>query len=100
MVAYAPRSQDAGTAEANAREASDALLAAAPALGDRPLVVLASETNMTGEPHWPEAQRLLAALSTQGQLIVPAGSGHYIHWDHPAVVIDAVAQVVGQVRGE
>ncbi len=100
MVAYAPRSQDAGIAEANAREASDAPLAAAPSLGDRPLVVLASEQNMTGDPNWPEAQRLLAALSTQGQLIVPAGSSHYIHWDHPVVVIDAVQQVVEQVRAE
>ena len=100
MVAYAPRSQDAGIAEANAREASDVQLAAAPSLGDRPLRVLASEQNMTAEPNWPEAQRLMAALSTQGQLIVPAGSSHYIHWDHPAVVIDAVRQVVEQVRGE
>ncbi len=100
LIAYAPRSQDAGAAEAIQREASDAQLAAAPALGDRPLIVLASEANMTSEPHWPEAQQLLAALSTQGQLIVPAGSSHYIHWDHPAVVIDAVRQVVGQVRGE
>ena len=100
MVAYAPRSQDAGTAEAFAREASDAQLAAAPSLGDRPLIVLASEQNMTGDPNWPEAQRLMAALSTHSQLIVPAGSGHYIHWDHPAVVIDAVRQVVGQVRGQ
>ena len=100
LVAYAPRSQEAGIAEANAREASDALLAAAPALGDRPLIVLASEQNMIAEPDWPEAQRLLAALSTQGQLIVPAGSSHYIHWDHPAVVIDAVRQVVEQAQGE
>jgi len=100
MVAYSPRSQDTGTAEAIAREASDAQLAAAPSLGDRPLMVLASEQNMTGDPNWPEAQRLMAALSTHSQLIVPAGSGHYIHWDHPAVVIDAVQQVVGQVRGQ
>jgi pimeloyl-ACP methyl ester carboxylesterase len=100
MVAYAPRSQDTGTAEAIAREASDAQLAAAPSLGDRPLMVLASEQNMTGDPNWPAAQAQLAGLSTQGQLIVPAGSGHYIHWDHPAVVIDAVRQVVAQVRGQ
>jgi pimeloyl-ACP methyl ester carboxylesterase len=100
MVAYSPRSQDAGTAEAFQREASDAQLTAAPSLGDRPLVVLASEQNMTAEANWPEAQRLLAELSTQGRLIVPAGSSHYIHWDHPAVVIDAVTEVVSQVRGE
>jgi len=100
LIAYAPRSQDAGTAEAFQREASDAQLAAAPSLGDLPLIVLASEANMTSEPNWPEAQQLLAEMSTQGRLIVPEGSSHYIHWDHPAVVIDAVQQVVGQVRGE
>jgi pimeloyl-ACP methyl ester carboxylesterase len=100
LIAYAPRSQDAGTAEAMQREASDAQLAAAPPLGDRPLIVLASEANMTGEPNWPAAQQLLAGMSTQGRLIVPAGSSHYIHWDHPAAVIDAVTEVVRRVRGE
>jgi len=99
LIAYAPRSQAAGTAEAIQREANDAQLAAAPSLGDRPLIVLASEANMLSEPNWPAAQRRLAELSTQGRLIVPAGSSHYIHWDHPAVVIDAVVQVVEQVRG-
>lgn len=100
MIAYSPTSQETGTAEAFQREANDAQLAAAPSLGDRPLIVLASEANMTSEPNWPEAQQLMAGLSTQGQLIVPAGSSHYIHWDHPAVVIDAVRQVVRQARGE
>ncbi len=100
QICPAPRSQEAGTAEAFQREASDAQLEAATSLGDRPLVVLASEQNMNNEPNWPAAQQLLAELSTQGRLIVPAGSSHYIHWDHPAVVIDAVRQVVGQVRGE
>jgi hypothetical protein len=33
-------------------------------------------------------------------LIVPAGSTHYIHWDHPVVVIDAVRQVVEQAQAE
>lgn len=89
----------AGAAEALQRATDDAQLAAAPSLGNRPLIVLAAEQNMTSTPNWAEAQQLLAGLSTQGRLIVPAGSGHYIQWDHPAVVIDAVRQVVGQVRG-
>jgi pimeloyl-ACP methyl ester carboxylesterase len=87
-------------AEASERATDDAQLEASPSLGNLPLVVLASEKNMTGLAHWPEAQQQLAELSTQGQLIVPAGSSHYIHWDHPAVVIDAVTKVVDQVRGE
>jgi len=100
MIAYAPRSLATGTAEALQRAADDAQLAAAPSLGDRPLLVLASEQNMTQTANWADAQRLLAGLSTHSRLIVPAGSGHYIHWDHPAVVIDAVRQVVGQVRNQ
>lgn len=100
LIANGPRSQEAGTAEAMEREANDAQLAATPSLGDRPLIVLASEANMTSEPHWAEAQHLLAEMSAQGRLIVPAGSGHYLHWDHPAVAIDAVAEVVGRLRGE
>jgi len=90
----------AGAAEALQRATDDAQLAVAPSLGNRPLIVLASEQNMTADPNWPEAQRQMAGLSTQGRLIVPAGSTHYIQWDHPAVVIDAVRQVVDQVRGQ
>jgi pimeloyl-ACP methyl ester carboxylesterase len=95
-----PQALATTNAEASERATDDAQLEAAPSLGDRPLVVLASETNTTGLANWAEAQQQLAGLSTQGRLIVPAGSGHYIHWDHPAVVIDAVTEVVGQVRGE
>jgi len=100
MIAYAPSSLATGTAEARQRATNDAQLAAAPSLGDRPLMVLASEQNMTQTTNWADAQHLLAGLSTHSRLIVPAGSGHYIQWDHPAVVIDAVRQVVGQVRAQ
>ena len=92
------RGVDTQTAEGQERAADDAQLQAAPALGDRPLIVLASEQNMTATPYWAEAQRRQAALSTNGRLIVPAGSGHYIHWQQPALVIDAVRQVIADVR--
>jgi pimeloyl-ACP methyl ester carboxylesterase len=88
------------SAEALERATDDAQLQSAPSLGDRPLMVLAAEENMTATPNWAEAQLRLAGLSTQGHLIVAAGSGHYVHWDQPALVIDAVRQVVEQVRGE
>lgn len=76
----------------------------ADALGSRdqprpdPLVVLAAGQNVTATPYWAEAQRRQAALSTNGRLIVPAGSGHYIHWEQPTLVIDAVRQVIEDVR--
>jgi pimeloyl-ACP methyl ester carboxylesterase len=92
------RSTETTIAEAQERATSDAQLQAAPSLGDRPLIVLASEQNMTQDPSWPEAQRLQAALSSNGHLTTVAGSGHYIHWEQPSVVIDAVEQVIGQTR--
>jgi pimeloyl-ACP methyl ester carboxylesterase len=88
------RGIDAQNAEALERAADDAELQAAPSLGDRRLIILAAEQNMTGTPYWAEAQRRQAALSTNGHLIVATGSGHYIHWEQPALVIDAVRQVV------
>ena len=65
------RGVDAAAAEGLERAADDALLQAAPSLGDRPLIVLASEQKMTATPSWVEAQRRQAALSTNGRLIVP-----------------------------
>ena len=98
LLTTSQRGVDATTAEGLERAADDAQLQAAPALGDRPLIVLAAEQNMTATPYWAEAQRRQAALSTNGRLIVPAGSGHAIHWEQPALVIDAVRQVIEDVR--
>jgi pimeloyl-ACP methyl ester carboxylesterase len=44
------------------------------------------------------AGRALADLSAQGQLIVVEGSSHYIQLDRPEIVIQAIEQMVGQVR--
>ncbi|MBK9715065.1 MAG: alpha/beta hydrolase [Kouleothrix sp.] len=89
---------DAQTAEGLHRAADDAQLQAGPLLGDRPLIVLAAEQNMTVTPYWADAQRQQTALSPSGRLIVVAGSGHSIHWEQPALVIDAVRQVVKNAR--
>jgi len=98
LLTTSQRGVDAQTAEGLERAADDAQLEAAPSLGDRPLIVLASEQNMTSTPYWVESQRRQAALSTNGRLIVPAGSVHYIHWEQPTLVIDAVRQVIEDVR--
>jgi pimeloyl-ACP methyl ester carboxylesterase len=98
LLTTSRRAVDAQTAEGRERAADDAQLQAAPSLGDRPLIVLAAEQNMTATPYWAEAQRRQAGLSTNGRLIVPAGSGHSIHWEQPTLVIDAVRQVIEDVR--
>jgi pimeloyl-ACP methyl ester carboxylesterase len=99
LLTTSARAVDAQSAEGLERATDDARLQAGPWLGARPLIVLASEQNMTATPYWAEAQRRQAALSVNGRLIVPAGSSHSIHWGQPALVIDAVRQVVADVRG-
>jgi pimeloyl-ACP methyl ester carboxylesterase len=90
------RAVDAQTAEGLERATDASQLRTAPALGDRPLIVLAAGQKVAHDPIWLEAQRQQAALSTNSRLIVPAGSGHYLHWEQPTLVIDAVRQVIAQ----
>jgi len=99
LLSTTQQSRDTVIAEAQGRAADDAQLEAAPSLGNRPLIVLAAEQNMKELPNWPEAQQRLAALSTKGSLMVAKGSGHYIQLEQPGLVLDAVRQVVTQVRG-
>jgi pimeloyl-ACP methyl ester carboxylesterase len=98
LLTTSRRGVDAQTAEGLERAAGDAQLQAAPSLADRPLMVLAAGQKVAHDPIWAEAQRRLAALSTNGRLIVAEGSGHAIHWEQPTLVIDAVRQVIADVR--
>jgi pimeloyl-ACP methyl ester carboxylesterase len=99
LLATGQHGLDATAAESLAMTADNAQLQVAPSLGDRPLIVLAADDSMKTVPRWPEAQHQQAAMSTNGRLTVVEASSHYIQLDHPAVVIDAVQQVVKQARG-
>jgi pimeloyl-ACP methyl ester carboxylesterase len=100
LLTTGQRGLDATAAESLAMTADNAALQAAPSLGDRPLIVLAAEQSIQMDPAWADGQRRQAALSTQGRLIIAVGSSHHIQVDQPALVIDAVRQVVLQVRGK
>lgn len=84
------------TAEGRARAADDAKLAGA-TLGDIPLVVIGSRANMEGMQAWNDAQHQMATLSTQGRLVT-ADSGHFVQLQRPAVVTEAVNDIVSAVR--
>ncbi len=79
----------------------DQLRAAPMKLGDKPLIVLSrgrqedssEETNQT-EQAWRALQTDLVSRSTKGKQIIAEKSGHYINFDQPELVIDAVHQVV------
>ncbi len=63
--------------------------------GDIPVVVL-SATNV--DPVHFAAQEQMARLSRRGKHLVATRSGHWIQLDQPELVIEAIRQVVEQVR--
>jgi pimeloyl-ACP methyl ester carboxylesterase len=85
---------------------------AAGTLPDVPLLVLVHGQAPTAEgypPDWPvtaqerlwqRLERDMATLTPQGQEQIVADSGHMIHQAKPYVVVDAIAQLVDQLRGE
>lgn len=90
---------DETTREGLVRAADDATLARS-TLGSIPLAVIAASASMAEIPNWSTAQRELAALSTRGRLVIAEHSGHAVHIEQPRIVIDAIRQVVSEVRAE
>jgi pimeloyl-ACP methyl ester carboxylesterase len=76
----------------------NAQLSSADSLGDRPLIVLAAGQSVEHDPIWLVAQQQMARLSSDAKLVVVGESGHYIHWDQPTLVADAIRQVVEAAR--
>jgi len=87
------------TKEGLARSNNDPELASS-SLGSIPLVVIAAGSSMASIPNWSTAQVELAALSTEGRLVVAAQSGHAVQLEDPGVVLDAIYDVVSNARAE
>jgi pimeloyl-ACP methyl ester carboxylesterase len=75
------------------REAA-AILAVAPA-PEIPVIVISSGHQTAVEV---AAHRALAAASPQGRHLVAAKSGHWIQFDQPEVIVDAVRSLVQEWR--
>jgi pimeloyl-ACP methyl ester carboxylesterase len=80
-------------------------------LGNIPLVVLSHDPEklypVPGRsprsakelnPQWEELQSELAQLSTDASRVIARGSGHYIQYDRPDLVIEAVRKLVERTR--
>jgi len=89
---------------------SDALDEAKAPLGDIPIIILTAGQRVTPSPDlepemdavsdaWTAMHRDLAALSPKGERRVVEGARHYIHRDRPNAVVQAIREVVEQVRG-
>lgn len=88
---------------------SDEVRAAKRSYGGMPLVVL-SRAPFPRQPHetqamrdaknylWVEMHDDIAALSTRGVNEIVPGAGHYIQFDTPGVVIDAIRHTIDTVR--
>jgi pimeloyl-ACP methyl ester carboxylesterase len=92
-----PQQIESALAEGQGRMESNSLLRAAAPLGDKPLVVLASAQNIDNLPFWKEAQKTMAGLSSNSRLIV-VPSGHAIHFEQPAQVVESIRHVVDAAR--
>jgi pimeloyl-ACP methyl ester carboxylesterase len=96
-------------AELKSVSESAAQTAATGPFGDMPLAVLSSDPDhprpdlpedlvKPTNDAWQQMQEELSHLSTKGTRVVAKGSGHYIQIDRPEVVIEAVHNLVDQIR--
>jgi pimeloyl-ACP methyl ester carboxylesterase len=80
----------------------------APSLGDKPLIVLsAGAREYPGFTEWQakraqdqadEFEASLTGLSENSELVVARNSTHYIQFDRPELVVDAIRRVVEAAR--
>jgi pimeloyl-ACP methyl ester carboxylesterase len=105
------RTFEGAAAETAALEASlaEARAERVTSLGSLPLVVisrgrpepfpgLSAEENLRYEREWQQMQSELAALSSRGERVTAARSGHYVQLEQPQVVVDAILRVVLAAR--
>jgi pimeloyl-ACP methyl ester carboxylesterase len=75
--------------------AREAVEASADGFGDLPLITISSTAP---SDYRLRQQTRLAALSTRGQHIVAANSGHWIPLDEPSIVVEAVLTLLSHLR--
>jgi len=102
---YRTMAAEVGAMDQNSAEA----VAHRRTFGDMPLIVLTAG-NTANDPSFTDAQNQawkklwtqghddFAALSSRGQNRVVEGSGHFIQFEKPQAVIDAVNEVVAKAR--
>jgi pimeloyl-ACP methyl ester carboxylesterase len=73
----------------------------AAAFPDVPLVVITAtrhRPNLFPESEWQALQADLVAMSPRGRQVLAEKSGHFVHHDQPALVIQAIREVVAAAR--
>jgi pimeloyl-ACP methyl ester carboxylesterase len=110
LIVSDPKLLAAASGELQALPESQAQMRAAQitSLGDIPLIVLrhgqtqpmmaTAEVAQLLEETFVQLQNEMAALSSNGRVVVAEQSGHVIHIEQPDLVIEAVQQVLAEVR--
>jgi pimeloyl-ACP methyl ester carboxylesterase len=115
-VAWQPQSVHAALRENYALDATLATAGRTRTLGERPLVVLTRTATAPPaalkavgltvaegaklDAEWRAMQDDEASWSTRSRHSLVANASHYIQFDQPQAVVDAVAEVVAQVRAD
>ena len=106
MMIYNPQHWSISVAEREAIETSYQQVRATRLPEDLPLTVLTAEhgmeawqpaagaTDAAARAIWMDLQAELAGLTAHGQWIIVRDSGHYIYFDQPQAIVEAVASMV------
>jgi pimeloyl-ACP methyl ester carboxylesterase len=99
-LTQAPNARAALLQDISSWERSTVQARAAGSLGDRPLIVVSSDTAMASENHdlWMELETDLAGLSAQGKSVVIDASSADLIYYAPSAIVGAVRQVLDDVR--
>jgi pimeloyl-ACP methyl ester carboxylesterase len=93
-----PRSAQTGLDEFVGMSQGAAEAAAVTSLGEVPLIVLSRAPNR--DLDWDRKQTDLLRLSSNSQQVFADRSGHNIQLDQPEAAVNAIVQMVEQVRGQ
>jgi pimeloyl-ACP methyl ester carboxylesterase len=91
-----PQSLQATDNELQSLPSSASEASSVKSFGDLPLIVLTARLNDI--PGWPEWQTELLQLSSNSQHLFAENSGHNIQADEPQAAVEAILQIVQQVR--
>jgi hypothetical protein len=93
-----PRSAQTGLDEFVGLSQGAAEAAAVTSFGELPLIVLSRAPNR--DPDWDRKQTDLLRLSSNSQQFFADHSGHNIQFDQPEAAVNAMVQMVEQIRGQ
>jgi pimeloyl-ACP methyl ester carboxylesterase len=93
-----PRAAQTGLDEFVGLSQGAAEAAAVTSFGELPLIVLSRAPNR--DPDWDRKQTDLLRLSSNSQQFFADHSGHNIQFDQPEAAVNAMVQMVEQIRGQ